>query len=44
MTVRDRRAAEPGGVTDADWQRIAAILRLAWRSLATEVEAPEPSG
>lgn len=44
MTVRDRRAGEPGGVTDADWERIAAILRLAWRSLATEVKAPEPSG
>jgi hypothetical protein len=38
------RAAEPGGVTDADWQRIAAILRLAWRSLATALKAPEPSG
>lgn len=44
MTVRDRRAGEPGGVTDANWERIAAILRLAWRSLATEVKAPEPSG
>jgi hypothetical protein len=44
MTVRDRRAGEPGGVTDADWERIAAILRLAWRSLATEVKGLEPSG
>jgi hypothetical protein len=44
MAVRDRRAEDPGGVTDADWERIAAILRLAWRSLATEVRAREPSG
>jgi hypothetical protein len=44
MTVRDRRAGEPGGVTDADWERIAAILRLAWRSLSTEVKGLEPSG
>jgi hypothetical protein len=44
MTVRDRRAGEPGGVTDADWERIAAILRLAWRSLSTEVKGLVPSG
>ena len=44
MAVRDRKAEDPGGVTDADWERIAAILRLAWRSLATEVRAREPSG
>ena len=43
MTVRDRRAQEPGGGVEADWERIEATLRLAWRSLAAEVRAGEPA-
>jgi len=43
MTVRDRRVREPGGVAEADWERIEAVLRLAWRSLAAEVRAGEPA-
>ena len=43
MTVRDRRVREPGGVAEADWERIEALLRLAWRSLAAEVRAGEPA-
>jgi hypothetical protein len=43
MTLRDRRAQEPGGVAEADWERIEALLRLAWRSLAAEVRAGEPA-
>jgi hypothetical protein len=41
MTLRDRRAREPGGVAEADWERIEAVLRLAWRSLAAETRAGE---
>jgi hypothetical protein len=37
MTVRDRRATEPGGVREADWEEIAELLRRSWRSLAAEV-------
>jgi hypothetical protein len=37
MTLRDRRSREPGGVAEADWERIEAILRLSWRSLAAEL-------
>ena len=43
MTLRDQRAREPGGVAEADWERIEALLRLAWRSLAAEVRAGEPA-
>jgi hypothetical protein len=39
MTVRDRRATEPGGVRAADWEEIAGLLRRSWRSLAAEVAA-----
>jgi hypothetical protein len=39
MTVRDRRATEPGGVREADWEEIAELLRVSWRSLAAEVAA-----
>jgi hypothetical protein len=39
MTLRDRRALEPGGVTEADWERIEAVLRRSWRSLADELRA-----
>jgi hypothetical protein len=42
MTIRDQRSREPGGVTEADWGRIEDILRLSWRSLATELRA-EPA-
>jgi hypothetical protein len=43
MTLRDRRSREPGGVTGPDWERIEAILRLSWRSLAAELRAAEPA-
>ena len=43
MTLRDQRAREPGGVAEADWERIEAVLRLAWRSLAAEIRAGEPT-
>ena len=43
MTLRDQRTREPGGVAEADWERIEALLRLAWRSLAAEVRAGEPA-
>ena len=42
MTLRDQRAREPGGVAEADWERIEAVLRLAWRSLAAEIRAGAP--
>lgn len=32
MTIRDEKAAA-GGVTEADWQRIEALLRGSWQSL-----------
>jgi hypothetical protein len=44
MTLRDRRSREPGGVAEADWERIEAVLRLSWRSLAAELRAAEPAG
>jgi hypothetical protein len=43
MTLRDRRSREPGGVAEGDWERIEAILRLSWRSLAAELRAAEPA-
>ena len=43
MTIRDRRSREPGGVTDADWERIEDVLRRSWRSLAAELHAGEPA-
>jgi hypothetical protein len=39
MTIRDRRSREPGGVAEADWEAIEDVLRLSWRSLATELHA-----
>jgi hypothetical protein len=39
MTIRDRRSREPGGVAEADWERIEDVLRLSWRSLAAELHA-----
>jgi hypothetical protein len=43
MTIRDRRSREPGGVTDADWERIEDVLRRSWRSLAAELDAGVPA-
>jgi hypothetical protein len=43
MALRDQRAREPGGVAKGDWERIEAVLRLAWRSLAAEIRAGEPT-
>jgi hypothetical protein len=37
MTIRDRTARRTVGVLDDDWDRIEAILWVAWRSLADEV-------
>lgn len=36
MTIRDQKAEE-GGVTEADWARIEALLRASWQSLWTAV-------
>jgi hypothetical protein len=43
MTIRDQRAQEPGGVAEADWDRIQSLLRLAWRALASELRAATPA-
>jgi hypothetical protein len=43
MSLRDRRAREPGGVTEADWEQIEDVLRHSWRSLADESRAQEPA-
>jgi hypothetical protein len=43
MTVRDRRAQDPGGVAEADWERIQSLLRPAWRALAAELHAGAPA-
>jgi hypothetical protein len=43
MTLRDRRAQEPGGVAEADWDRIQSVLRLSWRALAAELHAGAPA-
>jgi len=39
MLIRDARA-EAGGVTDADWRRIGALLDVSWVSLQTAVSQP----
>jgi hypothetical protein len=44
MAIRDRRAQEPGGVAEADWDRIQSLLRLSWRALAAELRAGTPAG
>lgn len=36
MTIRDTKA-DQGGVTEADWTRIDALLHQSWQSLFTEV-------
>lgn len=38
MTIRDQKA-EAGGVSEADWARIAELLRASWRSLYEAVKA-----
>jgi hypothetical protein len=42
MALRDTRAAA-GGVTDAGWSRIAALLDRSWSSLARAVNTPSPA-
>lgn len=39
MTIRDKRA-EDGGVTEADWRKIAELLQASWRSLFDAVNTP----
>jgi hypothetical protein len=39
MTIRDTRAAAAGGVTEADWSRIDALLHASWQSLHQAVNA-----
>jgi hypothetical protein len=38
MTIRDTRA-EAGGVTEADWARIDALLHASWQSLHKAVNS-----
>lgn len=38
MTIRDKRA-EAGGVTEADWKQIEALLLASWQSLHSAVNA-----
>jgi hypothetical protein len=38
MTIRDTRA-EAGGVSEADWKRIAELLRGSWHSLSVAVKS-----
>jgi hypothetical protein len=37
MTIRDRTARRPVGVLEDDWDRIEAVLWVAWKALADEV-------
>ncbi|MDQ1559224.1 MAG: hypothetical protein QOD32_2284 [Pyrinomonadaceae bacterium] len=39
MTIRDTRATAPGGVTEADWAHIDALLRASWQSLFQAVNS-----
>jgi hypothetical protein len=39
MRIRDRTARRAVGVLDDDWDRIEAVLWVAWKSLADEVDA-----
>jgi hypothetical protein len=43
MLIRDNRAAA-GGVTEADWTRIDALLHDSWRALHRAVNQPAPAG
>jgi hypothetical protein len=37
MTIRDRTSRRAVGVLDDDWDRIEAVLWVAWKALADEV-------
>ena len=37
MTIRDRTSRRQVGVLDDDWDRIEAVLWVAWKALADEV-------
>jgi hypothetical protein len=37
MTIRDRTSRRAVGVLDDDWDRIEAVLRVAWKALADEL-------
>jgi len=37
MTIRDRTSRREVGVLDDDWDRIEAVLWVAWKALADEV-------
>jgi len=37
MTIRDRTARRPVGVLEDDWDRIEAVLWVAWKALTDEV-------
>jgi hypothetical protein len=37
MTIRDRASSRAVGVLDDDWDRIEAVLWVAWKALADEV-------
>jgi hypothetical protein len=37
MTIRDRAARRAAGVLEEDWDRIEAVLWVAWKALADEV-------
>jgi hypothetical protein len=39
MSLRDARAAS-GSMSPADWERIEALLRGSWQSLANAVRGP----
>ena len=37
MAIRDRTSRRPVGVLEDDWDRIEAVLWVAWKALADEV-------
>jgi len=37
MTIRDRTSRRAVGVLEDDWDRIEAVLWVAWKALADEV-------
>jgi hypothetical protein len=38
MAIRDRTSRREVGVLDDDWDRIEAVLWVAWKALADEVQ------
>jgi hypothetical protein len=38
MTIRDHASRRAVGVLDDDWDRIEAVLWVAWKALADEVQ------